>query len=657
MGDSITHGILTNGYDNVPQMFAKYLDEVGRTDDIVLNTGVTNATIATTMNQIDPRLKRYKPDVVMVMLGTNDTYDNGQNTVLESGQLGTNGAIDAAEYKRRYKELVEEIYQTNPDASIVLRVPCDILGQWIDRHPEFAEKFEEIYNVASEMKEVHPELNITVVNHLKEWRDYRDNVRNDNLVTSGTYKWLYDDNLHPNGRGNLAMFQQIIKELGIYVPTSELANYQYNLDAWTDTSDIEVHAAQRTGEKINRASFEMSGLSGYANGLKNVTLTLTEKNGSKSISKTAEYSGSGVIIINDLDFSKEYTASVTGKDAKNSKEISFVTSLEKNADPAATEEEKTEYKETLQEVKDDLDKTDYPSEVREEYQAAIEKVEKAYGSGDLTIDQIDAACEAIRLAQANAKLKAEEIKTTTLSNLKAALEKAEAICEGGKKDTYIEANWTSYVSAYDAAIAADENTGIDQLRKYLTDLQNAEKKLLTEKPQPINDLKLEQGKVYSVGNYNYRITSLSAHTAEVAGLLNQSLKTISIESQVKIGTEMFTVTAVGASAFSGNKTITSVTVGNQVEAIGDSAFEKCINLKKADLTGAKLKTIGKKAFSGSKNLKKLSIKSNVLKSVGKKAFKGTHAKLKITVPKAKYKAYVKKLKKKGQSKKAVIKKK
>ena len=30
MGDSITHGVVTNGYDNVPQLFAKYLDELAR---------------------------------------------------------------------------------------------------------------------------------------------------------------------------------------------------------------------------------------------------------------------------------------------------------------------------------------------------------------------------------------------------------------------------------------------------------------------------------------------------------------------------------------------------------------------------------------------------------------------------------------------------
>lgn len=279
MGDSITHGILTEGYDNVPQMFAKYLDEVGRTDDIVLNTGVTNATIATTLHQIDPRLKRYKPDVVMVMLGTNDTYDNGENIVTEAGK-GERKQIDAEEYKKRYKNLVEEIYQTNPKANIVLRVPCDMLGQWIGRHPDFEKAFEKIYDVASEKKEEHPELNITVVNHLEEWRNYRDNVRNDNLTTSGTYSWMKNekaDGLHPNGRGNLAMFQQIIKELGLYVPTSELANYQYNLDDWTGTSEMTAPVVQKTGQKTSSASFEMNALSGYTNGLKNATLTLIEQ--------------------------------------------------------------------------------------------------------------------------------------------------------------------------------------------------------------------------------------------------------------------------------------------------------------------------------------------------------------------------------------------
>lgn len=91
MGDSITHGVVTNGYDNVPQLFAKYLDELGRKDDVVINTGVSNATIATTLDQIETRLKRYQPDVAVIMLGTNDCAKNGENNVAATGST-SNGA-------------------------------------------------------------------------------------------------------------------------------------------------------------------------------------------------------------------------------------------------------------------------------------------------------------------------------------------------------------------------------------------------------------------------------------------------------------------------------------------------------------------------------------------------------------------------------------
>lgn len=99
------------------------------------------------------------------------------------------------------------------------------------------EKFAAIHEVATEMKQEISGLNIVVVDHRQEWLDYKANVRNDNIAKGTTYGWLVD-NVHPNGRGNMSMFQQIIKELGLYVPTSEMANYEYALDAWTGTSTI-----------------------------------------------------------------------------------------------------------------------------------------------------------------------------------------------------------------------------------------------------------------------------------------------------------------------------------------------------------------------------------------------------------------------------------
>ena len=333
MGDSITHGVVTNGYDNVPQLFAKYLDELGRKDDVVINTGVSNATIATTLDQIETRLKRYQPDVAVIMLGTNDCAKNGENNVAATGST-SNGAISVTEFKNRYKTLIREIHKNNANTRIVLRVPCAMIN-YGQRQETFEAFFASIPEVAKEMKTEIPGLEIAVVNHLENWNNYHDTVRNDNLsnpnyadADSLNCGWVSPDGLHPNGRGNIAMFQQIIKELNLYQANSELANFSYALSDWTDASNIKVVAEQ----KDDQASLAMNQFASYTNGLRDVTLTLTTQNGT-SISKTTAYDANGSISLDTLDKTKDYTLRVTGTDKTNSKQVTFASELTKEITP------------------------------------------------------------------------------------------------------------------------------------------------------------------------------------------------------------------------------------------------------------------------------------------------------------------------------------
>lgn len=659
MGDSITHGVVTRGYDNVPQMFAKYLDEIGRTDDIVLNTGVTNATIATTLDQKEPRLTRYCPDVVMIMLGTNDTSVRGENTVTGPGTARLHG-ITVEQYAERYKELIRAAHQTNPDVSIVLRVPCDMAGQ-LDAHSGFEDKFNEIKNIAADMRAEISGLNIAVVNHLEYWRYYKNNVRNDNVTTSG-YGWLVSDGIHPNGRGNLAMFQQIIRDLGLYVPTSELANFQYALSDWTDTSAIAAPVAQ----KGSRASFAMSALSGYANGLRNVTLTLTEADG-RSISKTVEYDPEGIVAVSGLDKEKTYTAAVTGTDAANSKEIAFAANLTKETDATATEEEKKEYTDSLKEA-EDLDLTGYPSEVQKIYKEEIQKIKDTYADGTgMTIEDIEAALTAIRLAKTNIQKSIEAIDQAR-KDLKEALAQVKETFDGGRKPEWQEKDWNAFTAKYGEAERAVEDTdaSAENLNRIRDALIEAEKTVLNSKiiDPPVNPSvnppvpKVEKNHTYVIENYKYLTTDLTKRTVTITGTTDANLTKIIVKDQVKLADgQLYKVTEVGAKAFLNHKKASSVEIGLNVEKIGEQAFAKCAKLKKAVIKSAGLTDIGKKAFQKDKMLKSIDIKSKALVSVGKNAFKGTNGKLKITVPKAKYKAYAKKLAKKGQSKSAVIKKK
>ena len=80
-GDSITHGLVhTKGYDSVAQAFEKYVrEDLGRADDVVINTGVSSTDSTWLLENIETRVTKYKPDIVSVMIGTNDVYTNVNN--------------------------------------------------------------------------------------------------------------------------------------------------------------------------------------------------------------------------------------------------------------------------------------------------------------------------------------------------------------------------------------------------------------------------------------------------------------------------------------------------------------------------------------------------------------------------------------------------
>ena len=121
------------------------------------------------------------------------------------------------------------------------------------------------------------------------------------------------------------MFQQIIKELNMYKADSEVANFSYVLSDWTDTSSIKATATQ----KKDQASLPMSQLSSYTNGLRDVTLTLIDPDGTE-ISKTADYDANGTVSLNTLDAEKTYTIRVAGTDKTNSKQVTFSSELKKD---------------------------------------------------------------------------------------------------------------------------------------------------------------------------------------------------------------------------------------------------------------------------------------------------------------------------------------
>ena len=142
--------------------------------------------------------------------------------------------------------------------------------------------------------------------------------------------------------------------------------------------------------------------------------------------------------------------------------------------------------------------------------------------------------------------------------------------------------------------------------------------------------------------------NLSDSTAEVTAVPNSGTYKgdIVIPESFTYDGEQYTVTAIAASAFSGCKNVTSVSIPASVTSIGDNAFSGCEKLSAITLP-AKLETIGKQAFYSSPsncnaivqnatNLLILGCKNTVIPasvtSIGSGAFAGSSELTAITIP-------------------------
>lgn len=160
--------------------------------------------------------------------------------------------------------------------------------------------------------------------------------------------------------------------------------------------------------------------------------------------------------------------------------------------------------------------------------------------------------------------------------------------------------------AYDALSAAQKQLIAADVLKKLTDAEARYKELTGGAGTPGADkpdnVKSYVGKTVTVKNYRYKITgqnnSKKTGTASFAGVTGtkKKSKTITVPVSIKYKGITFTVTAVNANAFKGNKRVTKVIIGKNVKTIGKNAFYNCKKLKNISFKGTKVTSIGKGAF-------------------------------------------------------------
>ena len=129
---------------------------------------------------------------------------------------------------------------------------------------------------------------------------------------------------------------------------------------------------------------------------------------------------------------------------------------------------------------------------------------------------------------------------------------------------------------------------------------------------------------FTVDNILYNVLSSTDNTVEVAAAQNPGTygTSVSIPNTISYGGKTWNVVAIGDNAFSlySPEELKSITIGNAVKRIGESAFSGCRNLETIS-GGASVEMIGDNAFSGCSSLNR-TISGSSLTEIGNYAYRG-----------------------------------
>jgi lysophospholipase L1-like esterase len=186
VGDSITQGAFhTFGWRIYPEIFAEHVRfECNRRLDVIINTGISGNTIQDILNHLDWRVLRFKPDIVFLMIGTNDS---------------TMGPEGVADFRNGITRFIENVRRA--DSIPVITTPNPILIKYSPDRKDIV-----VYIDA--LREIAEIGSVVLIDHYRFWKTVKPDV-------NSMMMWL-NDNLHPNEYGHREIANQIFRCLDIF---------------------------------------------------------------------------------------------------------------------------------------------------------------------------------------------------------------------------------------------------------------------------------------------------------------------------------------------------------------------------------------------------------------------------------------------------------
>jgi lysophospholipase L1-like esterase len=186
-GDDITQGAEhTKGFRSYPEHFAERVRwELKRMRDLVINSGVSGEKADGLLADLDWRVLHLKPDVVSIMLGTNDC---------------TLGPVGHTLFRKNLTALVNKVM--GGGAIPILNTPSTVYLKNVEWGEHLAAYAQIVRDVALGTKAV-------LVDHYACWETTKPDQE-------ALLEWLDDKKSHPNVFGHRAIANQIFTTIEIF---------------------------------------------------------------------------------------------------------------------------------------------------------------------------------------------------------------------------------------------------------------------------------------------------------------------------------------------------------------------------------------------------------------------------------------------------------
>lgn len=199
-GDSITHGLVhTQGRRSYTEHLHEIIrGELGRGRDAIINSAISGNRIADILNDWARRVSSWNPDVVALMIGTNDLATDGRY-------------LAAPEYMASLREFVVRTRAIGALPVLQTPPPIDVLNA--PTRSRITEFVDAIRTVAAAEEAV-------LVDHHARFMDFG----------GGAVPWpLMNDPIHPNATGHALIAVELAQALGIRTAARTIASLEGQL--------------------------------------------------------------------------------------------------------------------------------------------------------------------------------------------------------------------------------------------------------------------------------------------------------------------------------------------------------------------------------------------------------------------------------------------